>query len=174
MRGRVKRGVRRDDDGELVTVLAFPMYAGGKIAGVGVFSRNLQAAVDDFKKNDKSEVFILRGRQAEISTIGDGQESECPPRHRANAVLDGRIGDATTRSRAAGAGCRKPLAHLRAPTFTPPDTKEGGDHLDRHRAVLLVIGAAIGMTFCYMTRAFRPLNAVIASVNAIAQATAVH
>ncbi len=173
--GRVKRGVERDDDGELVTVLAFPMYAGGKIAGVGVFSRNLQAAVDDFKKNDKSEVFILgEAGKAEISTNPEMAKNLNVrlPAIGQNAVLDSRIGDATYTIAVlpvldAGG---KPLAHLvGANDHTAGYKKKAAITWTAIAAVLLVIGAAIGVTYWYMTRAFRPLNAVIASVNAIAQ-----
>jgi methyl-accepting chemotaxis protein len=173
--GRVKRGIERDDDGELVTLVAFPMYAGGKIAGVGVYSRGLQAAIDDFKTNDKSEVFILsEAGKAEISTNPEMAKSlniKLPAIGK-DAVLDSRIGDATYTIAVlpvVDAG-NKPLAHLvGANDHTAGHKKKTAITISAIVAVLLVIGAAIGVTYWYMTRAFRPLNAIITSVNDIAQ-----
>src|SRR5438093_1460294 len=36
--GKIQRGVERDEDGELLAVLAFPLYVHGKAAGAGVFA----------------------------------------------------------------------------------------------------------------------------------------
>ena len=56
--GKASYSVELDDDNVLVVSVAFPLYTKGKQIGVGVYMRNLQAAVEDFKKNDKSENFI--------------------------------------------------------------------------------------------------------------------
>lgn len=53
------RGVERDDDGELLAVLAFPIYAApGKIIGVGVLARNLIGVLQRFMERDASLAFI--------------------------------------------------------------------------------------------------------------------
>jgi methyl-accepting chemotaxis protein len=173
--GRVKRGIERDDDGELVTVVAFPMYAGGKIAGAGVYARGLQAAIDDFKMNDKSEVFILsEAGKTELSTnpeMAKGLTIRLPALGK-DAVLDSHIGDATYTIAVLPVqdAAAKPLAHLvGANDHTAGYKKKLTITLSAIAAVLLVIGAAIGVTYWYMTRAFRPLNTVIASVNDIAK-----
>lgn len=57
--GKIQRGVERDEDGELVAVLAFPLYVHGKAVGAGVFACSLQVALEDFVRNDQSEAFIL-------------------------------------------------------------------------------------------------------------------
>ena len=56
--GKASYSVELDDDNVLVVSVAFPLYTKGKQIGVGVYMKNLQAAVEDFKKNDKSENFI--------------------------------------------------------------------------------------------------------------------
>ena len=57
--GKIERGIARDDDGKLVAVVAFPMFKRGKPVGIGVFSRNLNEAVADFKTNDNSKIIIV-------------------------------------------------------------------------------------------------------------------
>jgi methyl-accepting chemotaxis protein len=173
--GRVKRGIERDDDNELVAVVVFPMYAGGKLAGAGVYSRSLQAALEDFKKNDKSEVSILNDAGKPESTTNAEVAKNlnvAMPTAGQNAVRRSRIGDITYTvavlpvSNAAD----KPLAHLvSANDHTAGYQKKTTITITAVLMVLVVIGAAIGVTYWYMTRAFRPLNAIIASVNDIAK-----
>jgi methyl-accepting chemotaxis protein len=179
--GRVKRGIERDDDNELVAVVAFPMYAGGKLSGVGVYSRSLQAALGDFKLNDKSEVSIVdEAGKAEITTNAEVAKNlnVTMPASGQTTVQRSRIADITYTVavlpvlNAAG----KPLAHLvSANDHTAGYKKKSTITLIAVLMVLVVIGTAIGVTYWYMTRAFRPLNAIIASVNDIAKGNlAVH
>ena len=64
--------MERDDDGKLVTIFAFPLFNRGKPIGVGVFMRELQPAIEDFKENDKSENYIVDGNgQMEYGTDFD-------------------------------------------------------------------------------------------------------
>ncbi len=172
--GRVKRGIERDDNNELVAVVVFPMYAGRKIAGAGVYSRSLQAALDDFKQNDKSEVFIFNETgKPESSTNAELAKNlnMSMPTAGQSVVRRSSIGDITYTValqpvlNAAG----KPLAHLvSANDHTAGYKKKSVITLTAVVMVLMVIGAAIGVTYWYMTRAFRPLNAIIATVNDIA------
>ncbi len=68
----IKSGVVKDEDGTFVIALASPLYARGKLVGVVVFARKLQAAIEDLKANDGSEVFILDldGRTADATDEG--------------------------------------------------------------------------------------------------------
>ncbi|MBN4080588.1 Hpt domain-containing protein [Beggiatoa alba] len=67
--GKIHRGIERDDDGQLVVASAFPLFVRGKMVGVGIFARDLQSSLDDFKANDGSEVFVLKARgKQEYST----------------------------------------------------------------------------------------------------------
>jgi hypothetical protein len=58
--GKVKQGIARDDDGELVALLVFPLYLRGKPIGAGIFARSLQDALNDFKRKRRAEAFIVR------------------------------------------------------------------------------------------------------------------
>ena len=179
--GRVKRGIERDDDNELVAVVVFPMYAGGKLAGAGVYSRSLQAALADFKQNDKSEVSVINeSGKPEYTTNAEVAKNldVAMPVAGQHTVQRSRTGDITYTVavlpilNAAG----KPLAHLvSANDHTAGYKKKTTITMIAVVMVLVVIGAAVGVTYWYMTRAFRPLNAIIASVNDIAKGNlAVH
>ncbi len=59
--GKVKRGLFRGADGAAVVGVAFPLYVRGKGVGAALFSRTLQAAIEDLKAMDQSEVAVLDG-----------------------------------------------------------------------------------------------------------------
>ncbi|KZZ63766.1 hypothetical protein A3765_07705, partial [Oleiphilus sp. HI0130] len=56
--GTVFRGIERDN-GELMIELAFPILQRGKIIGAGMFMKDLQSALDDFKLNNQSEISVF-------------------------------------------------------------------------------------------------------------------
>jgi len=57
--GKIKSGLERDDDNKLVAEIAFPLFMRGKAIGIGIFEKNLDEAVEDFKKSDNSELFVV-------------------------------------------------------------------------------------------------------------------
>jgi len=66
--GRLFKGIERDN-GELVVELAFPILQRGKMIGAGLFMRDLQSALNDFKKNNESDVSVVNeSGQIEVST----------------------------------------------------------------------------------------------------------
>lgn len=66
---QIKNGIERDDDGKLYANLAIPVYVRGKIVGVVIYMRDLQSAIEDFKINDRSDVFIIdENGETEYST----------------------------------------------------------------------------------------------------------
>lgn len=56
---KIKSGIIRTDTGNLAVALVFPTYARGKLAGVGIYMRELQSALLDFKDNAESDAFVL-------------------------------------------------------------------------------------------------------------------
>jgi methyl-accepting chemotaxis protein len=64
-----QQGIERSNNGKLVAVVAFPLYSRGKPLGVGIYARELQAAIDDFKQNTNAETSIASlDRQIAYST----------------------------------------------------------------------------------------------------------
>jgi len=78
---KIFRGIERDD-GELVVEIAFPILQRGKVIGAGLFMRNLQSAINDFKENNESDVSVVDGTgRVEVSTnaeLFDGLNIEMP------------------------------------------------------------------------------------------------
>lgn len=64
--GQDSFGVELDDDNVLVVSAAFPLYSQGKQIGVGIYMRNMQVAIEDFKENDRSENFIVNADKNEV------------------------------------------------------------------------------------------------------------
>ncbi|GAB6042239.1 methyl-accepting chemotaxis protein [Endothiovibrio diazotrophicus] len=64
---KVMRGVEADDDGALMAVVAFPLYARGKPVGAGVFMRELAATAEGFATAAEADLFIV-GRDGRLLT----------------------------------------------------------------------------------------------------------
>ncbi len=62
--GKIVSGLERDDDGKLMASVAFPLSIRGKKIGVGVFSSQLDHAIEDFKASEGSDVFIVNDNGA--------------------------------------------------------------------------------------------------------------
>lgn len=58
-KGEVMHGIERDDDNKLYINHVFPVYYKGKLVGAVIFMRDLQSAIEDFKLNDNSDIFII-------------------------------------------------------------------------------------------------------------------
>lgn len=70
--GKIVRGLNRHADGSMLIEVAFPLYLRGKPIGVGVFSRTLAGAINEFKLSDNSEALIIKANgNKEISTNDD-------------------------------------------------------------------------------------------------------
>jgi len=65
---KLNYGVELDDDNVLVVSVAFPLYSQGVQIGVGVYMRSLQTALEDFRKSDNSELFVVNAEGSEIYT----------------------------------------------------------------------------------------------------------
>ena len=55
----VAKGVQVDDDGTLVMSTAFPLFYRGKPVGVGVYSKELSAAIADYKETSGVDTFLV-------------------------------------------------------------------------------------------------------------------
>jgi len=56
--GRIVSGIRRDEK-HITASITFPLYARGKMVGVGIYEKNLQTALENFKANDGSDAYIV-------------------------------------------------------------------------------------------------------------------
>lgn len=53
------KGVERDDDGQIVAEIAFPLYFRGKLIGCGIYMIDMNSTLLDFKQADGSEIHIF-------------------------------------------------------------------------------------------------------------------
>jgi methyl-accepting chemotaxis protein len=173
--GRVIRGIERDDDGELVATVSFPLYERGKRIGVGVFARDLKAAIEDFKSNDQSDAYVLSlDRKLEYATDAALYESlgrqTLPPaaERRFDAVS---IGDKTYALvvQPVTDPQGKPLAHLLSvKDYTDSYHRQQWITRIAHVAALLLLAAALAGLYWYLRRSFTPLSTTVEVMGRIA------
>jgi methyl-accepting chemotaxis protein len=177
--GKIQRGVARDDDGRLLAVLAFPLYARGKLKGVAVYGRDLARAVDAFQRSQQTQVFLLAADGRPLHVAAGNDDPRPPPR------AASRQGSAQP----ASFQVVRSDGRYRVVTATPVHDHAGepvgrlvtaADHTETYAAqaralytslatiVLTLVASALGL-YWYVRRAFRPLDRVIAAMHDIAQ-----
>jgi signal transduction histidine kinase/DNA-binding response OmpR family regulator len=57
--GKIKRGLLKDSDNQLIAFLAFPLYVRHVLAGIGMLVHDLQPSLEVFSHYDSTEAFIL-------------------------------------------------------------------------------------------------------------------
>ncbi len=174
-----QRGVTVDDDGSLQAVLAFPLYARGKLKGVGVYSRNLQGIADAIHEMDGADVFLLTMDGRLSTTAADNQLSA-----REFAKLYRGTGEAPVQAVKVLQHDGRHLVRSVLPIHNP-----GGEQVAqlvslqdqtetyavqqtaRYTGIAVVVvslvGAAVGL-FLYVRRSFRPLDRAVATLNDVA------
>ncbi|ACL71804.1 putative methyl-accepting chemotaxis sensory transducer [Thioalkalivibrio sulfidiphilus HL-EbGr7] len=178
----VVQGVQRDEDGTLVSVLAFPMYQRGQLAGAGVFMRTLDTALADLSAADESHNYVVSPRQGtEYSTDEDEQFYGS-----LGLELPALGSELVTRAHHDGFGYSvlvrpinapdgQPLAHLVSVNdFTESFSQQSRINLMAiviTVVVILVLGLLI---YWYTHRAFAPLLAAVDTLDAIAQGDLTH
>lgn len=172
--GKIIRGLERDDDGKLIAEIAFPLFMRGKVIGVGVYSKNLTAAINDFKVNDNSEVFIVSAQgQVEYATDKAlyAQLNITLPKFGSNEVGVARwnkqvfFSAILPISRADG----EPLAYLIILNdFTKSYAAQTNFNRIAYAITGLVLLAAMLGLFYYMKHVLNPLKVAVANLQSIA------
>ncbi|HEB56979.1 MAG TPA: methyl-accepting chemotaxis protein [Gammaproteobacteria bacterium] len=172
--GKIIRGLERDDDGKLIAEIAFPLFMRGKVIGVGVYSKNLTAAIADFKHNDDSEVFIVSANgQIEYATDKAlyAQLSLSLPKLGSNEVGVARWNKQVFSiailpiTRVDG----KPLAYLiTVNDFTKSYAAQTNFNRMAYTITGLVLLVAMFGLFYYMKHVLNPLKVAVANLQSIA------
>lgn len=172
--GKITRGIERDDQGTLVVRVAFPLYLRGTPIGTGVFTRTLQAALEDFHHNQHAEAFVLTRHGTVEYATHDAWLSRLslplPP-------LGERLWHVVHRPEHVYAVTVHPLADamgvpqahfVSATDFTAPYRQQRQIVLAAYAVGLVgLIGTLTGLSW-YMHRALQPLKAAATIMNAIA------
>lgn len=173
--GKITRGVEVDDNGELIAVVAFPLLKRGKPVGAGVYARNLQDAINDFKTNDGSETIIVDGKGRDVLATQDGLFTklnvELPALGTSNvqvAKLDGAVYSVATQPVMDAYG--KPVAHLvSVKDYTQSYAAQQTFTLVAYSAIALVLVLALAALYWYMQRSLSPLQGLATALNGIAE-----
>ena len=173
--GKIERGIARDDDGKLVAVVAFPMFIRGKSIGIGMFARNLTEAIADFKANDDSEIIIVNNAGiTEYTTNNELLEKlnvDLPPLGETSlqvATMDERTDSVSIIPIKDSTG--KPVAHLiSAKDYTSSFANLDNAHFASYSLATIMLLAAMAGFFFYMKFLLKPLDKVVANLQAIAE-----
>jgi len=172
--GKIVRGIERDDDGKLLAVVAFPLTVRGQPIGVGIFSRELQDAIESFKKTDVAELRIVGASgKTEYSTLKSNSEtlnSELPilGSHSLQRLeADGKIYAVTTLPITNNKG--KALAHLvSSEDYTETYSALTNTNITAYGLTVVILLFAISGLYLYMRRMLMPLADVVINLKNIA------
>lgn len=173
--GKIERGLVRDDKGSLKAEVAFPLTVRGKLVGIGVFARNLDAAIVDFKDNDESDIFIMSDKGVvEYGTekgMLDKLDIQLPVlgEHSLDAVkLNDKVLSVTMLPVMDSTGTA--TAHLvSVKDYTDSYGRQQTLNLISYASATLVILAVLLTLYWFLNRALKPLQVVVATLEDIAQ-----
>jgi len=172
--GKIVQGVERDDDGRLMVVVAFPLTKRGKAVGVGIFARDLQDAIEDFKVNDSSELFIVsHDGSSEYSTKENYLKTvdfELPSLGKSSlqkVAMDESIAAVSTLPILNNKG--KALAHLvSVKNYTEQYTGLQNTNMIAYGIAAMIIALALVGLYFSMKSMLQPLGDVVINLNKIA------
>jgi methyl-accepting chemotaxis protein len=173
--GKVVRGIEYDDDGLLVAEVAFPLLKRGKVIGVGVFVKELEATINDFKANDQSEVFIVSAEgkleYATDKSMFDQLDYDIPQ-------PGSKIVDITTENEKAYSltlfpmmsNAKQPIANFIVLTdYSESYAAQAAFSAVAYTVVILILlSASLGL-FLYMKYVLKPLGSAVKNLQAIAK-----
>lgn len=172
--GKITRGIERDDDGKLVAVVAFPLTMRGQPIGTGVFARNLQDAIEDFKINDNSEVFIVaENGLSEYATIADYLENLdiTLPALGENSLQTAKVDDVINSVSILPVTDHtgKAVAHLvSSKDYTSSYNARQRTSLIAYSLTAIIIITALVSLYFYMRYLLKPLSGVVQNLKRVA------
>lgn len=162
--GKLRGGIELDDNNELVSVLAFPLFMRGKAIGAGIYIKSLDDALADFKLNDESEIIILSADgkvlKATNQELYTSLELDIPE-------LDQKVIQVAKTDDAAYSVAIQPIydSHNNAiarlvsiKDYTESFAKQQQFDITSYIAVILVILIASASLYFYMNRSLKPLQ----------------
>ncbi|MFW2373583.1 MAG: methyl-accepting chemotaxis protein [Gammaproteobacteria bacterium] len=170
---KILKGLERDDDGMLKAVLAFPLLNRGKLVGAGIYLRNLDHALNDFKANDKSEVFLinLKGKAELETTPGMYNELKLDLNMEQEQVVVSQINQQyySTTIQPVTDNNGNQLAYLiTAKDFTDSYNHQQSFTVTAYIIITIIILLAILALFWYMNRSLKPLQSIVNTLQKVA------
>ncbi len=164
---KIIAGLQRDANGRLYATVGFPMLSRGKLVGVGIFLRDLTAAVKELDHNDGSATFIVDGKgKLEYTQTKDMYEYlgvELPKPGTRNlhiAEFNGAYYTVTVQQ--IYDISNQPVGYLvDAKDSTDSYTKRIRFELGALLAIVILICSSILLLYWYMNRSLRPLQGLV-------------
>lgn len=172
--GKLHRGLERDDDNKLIGEVAFPLLMRGKVIGIGVYYKDLNSAIADFKNSDNSELYITDAKNnIEYGTNSDFYNS-------LNISFpefgESSVGIVTIENKAYSATILPVLSHdkkAQANLVVLNDYSESYIAQSNFRlasyliVALIIISATFGL-FYFMKNALKPLDSAVINLQKLA------
>jgi len=178
--GKLRGGIELDDNNELVSVLAFPLFMRGKAIGAGIYIKSLDDALADFKLNDESEIIILSADgkvlKATNQELYTSLELDIPE-------LDQKVIQVAKTDDAAYSVAIQPIfdSHNNAiarlvsiKDYTESFAKQQQFDITSYIIVFLVILIASAALYFYMNRSLKPLQILGDTLHEIAEGELSH
>ena len=173
--GKIVSGIEHNSKGSLNLVFAIPLYKSpGKIAGIAVFTRNMQSVLAEFKRSEGSDVILLgsngkmefttneslyKGIALQTPALGDKKFSVQEMDGDVYAVLVQPMQDAD----------KKPIGHLVSVSeYTESYSKQNSIELYSIIGIAVVFLAVLIALNWYIRSAVRPLDEVKDVLQAVA------
>lgn len=171
----ITRGIERTTNGKLLSVLVFPLTKRGKPIGIGIFGKEMDDAISDFKKNDHSEVFITDNDGSARYATTDGMlkslNIELPEVGQSSlqvAEINETIYSVATQSIISSDGM--PVAHLiSANDYTDNFNALNTTNTTAYVLAALTIILGIVAVFLGIKYMLKPLDSVVHDLNSIAE-----
>ncbi len=171
----VQRGIERDDDGKLLSVVTFPVYVAGKPAGAAMFGRTFDDALQDLKKNMGADVFIISADgKVEYATDKKLYAKFDPIHYKLGKAMSHiqKVGDLVYSITIVPILSSKgePLANLMSAKNTTESYKrEQSIVAMSYGSAILTLVISFGGLLYYLRRSFRPLRFACEALNALSQ-----
>jgi len=178
--GKIKGGIELDDNNELVSVLAFPLFMRGKGIGAGIYIKSLDDALADFKLNDESEIIILSADgkilKATNQELYSNLKLDIPE-------LDQKVVQVAKTSDAVYSVAIQPIFDsqnnaiarlVSIKDYTQSYATQQRFNIGSYIVVVLVILLAMAALYFYMNRSLKPLQSLGDTLHEIAQGDLAH
>jgi len=178
--GKIKGGIELDDNNELVSVLAFPLFMRGKGIGAGIYIKSLDDALADFKLNDESEIIILSADgkilKATNQELYSNLKLDIPE-------LDQKVVQVAKSNEAVYSVAIQPIFDsqnnaiarlVSIKDYTQSYATQQSFNIGSYIVVVLVILLAMAALYFYMNRSLKPLQSLGDTLHEIAQGDLAH
>lgn len=179
--GKLKRGISLNSKGQLVEVFVAPLYLKtGTPLGAGIFMRNMDTAINSFRKHDGSDVYIINDNlntfystndsllnttNLVLPKLGETLFSEINSNNEHYSVIVKPIKDILGNS----------IAHfVKMTNETKSNDAQNSIFYTSIFIVLIIIALSLSYIYWYMSRSLAPLDYAVESLNEIAAGNLTH